>query len=116
MIEINFFEDCEQNLLPVIYTIVFLISILLVSAYIGGSGLYYYLGDQQNTAQLEEINEQAAHTRQRERVLNLVNQTETHVEEVTLNRYPSVSLYDFIHDVFESPEEEVIAYRFNEQE
>lgn len=116
MIEINFFEDREQNLLPAIYTIIFLIGILLIGAYIGGSGLYYYLGDRQNTTQLEEINEQAFQTRQRERVLNLVNQTENNLEQIEANRYPSVSLYDFIHEVFDNPEEDVIVYRFNELE
>jgi hypothetical protein len=112
MIEINFFEQKEKNMIPIIYTIVFGLGFLFVGLYIIGFTFYYGRQDNANMQRLTEINQEVVDARSREQVLTLVEETQSDLNQLVTERHPTIFLYNQVHEVFQDADETVRLYQF----
>lgn len=112
MIEINFFEKKKKNIVPIIYTVIFLLGILLIGGYVGGSHVYFARQTSRNQAFIDENQVEVVEARRKERVLTQLVETENDMTQLTTDRHPTIFLYDEIHEVFADADNTVQVYQF----
>lgn len=114
MIEINFFERKEKNVLPHFMVLFFFIGVLTIGIYFFMMQGIYTRQNEQNNQILQQRSEEIAQSREMEQIDNLTTQNSQAILTLENAQYPIVYLTEDLASIILNDEEVVVNFQILE--
>lgn len=115
MIEINFFERKEKNVLPHLMVLFFFVGLITLSIYFPMMHGIYTRQDQNNSQLLQQRAEEVALAREMERIDRSTSQSTQAIAALENGQYPLVFLTEEIADIIPDEEDVVVTFQLIEE-